>query len=106
MKKRPNLNTGKLTRTATKRNYGVLTDASKDLNRSLGDKSGRTVSMRTAHGLKKSFNLNKMSDDTAEDIVHGAMIATTALLNSKDSGDKAIDAFMTFALMTFYQDGK
>ena len=38
------------------RNYGALSEVSKTINYSLGDRSGRSVSMRTAQGFKKSFN--------------------------------------------------
>lgn len=89
-----------------KRNYGFLTDASKAINEGLGDKSGRTVSMRTAHGFKNTFDLENMDDDTAEDIVHGGMIASAALLASKNEGAKIGGLLLLIGLVACYQNGK
>jgi hypothetical protein len=86
-------------------NYGALTDISKDLNAFLGDKSGRTVSRRTAHGLKNGLNLD-MDDDAAETIVHGGMIATTTLLKSKDETSNGIGFLLLAALVACYVKGE
>ncbi len=89
------------------RNYGALTDLSKAANELLGDKSGRTVSMRTAHGFKNVFNLNdEMTDNTAEDIVHAGMLASVALLSSKNDGAKIGGLFLALSLAACYQNGK
>lgn len=90
-----------------KRNYGLLTDASKTINEALGDKTGRTVSMRTAHGFKNTFNLNETIDDnTAEDIVHTGMLASAALLTNKSDGAKIVGALLLLGLIGCYQNGK
>ena len=68
------------TLTTSIRNFGVLTDISKGINYSLGDRSDRTVSMRTAHGLKRALNQPEMHDDTAEDIAHFGMIGAALIL--------------------------
>lgn len=89
-----------------KTNYGVLTDVSKGINEAFGDKSGRTVSRRTAHGFKRSFKKSNMHDDDAEFIVHGAMVTSGALLKSKSSGAQAAGLLLLFGLFACYQDGK
>lgn len=96
MKKVKNINT----------NYGVLTDVSKGLNQFLGDTSGRTVSLRTAHGFKNLFNVKSMDDDATEFIVHGGMIAATKLLNSKKETDRSNGFMLSMALFLCYQAGK
>jgi hypothetical protein len=87
-------------------NYGILTDISKDLNQYLGDNSGRTVSMRAAHGFKNFFNAKSMDDESAEFIVHGGMIAAGKLLNSKKETDRSNGLLLSIALLVFYQAGK
>jgi hypothetical protein len=87
-------------------NYGVLTDISKGLNYTLGDRTGRTVSMRTAQGFKTAFKLDNMSDDDAEDIVHLGMVATAGLLTSKNNGAKAGGLLVLLGLVACYQNGK
>jgi len=89
-----------------KRNYGVLTDTSKTINEILGDRSGRTVSMRTAQGFKKTIKLSEMSDNTAEDIVHTGMVASGALLISKNPKAKVAGLFLLLGLISFYQYGR
>lgn len=89
-----------------KTNYGVLTDVSKGLNQFFGDNSGRTVSLRTAHGFKNFFNAKSMDDDTAEFIVHGGMVAATTLLNSKNETDRSSGVMLSLTLFVFYQVGK
>lgn len=91
--------------TGYKRNYGALTEGSKLLNEILGDKSGRTVSRRTAQGFKNTFGLNEMSDDKAEDIVHVGMIASGGLLASKSRGAKAAGLLLALGLFVAYQNG-
>lgn len=86
------------------RNYGILTDASKELNEFFGDDSGRTISLRTSHGFKKAFNLD-ISDETAEDIVHLTM-ATSAYNLLNKNGNKTIGALSLLALLALYQKGK
>ena len=90
----------------TTANYGVLTDVSKDMNQFFGDNSGRTVSLRTAHGFKNFFNAKSMDDDAAEFIVHGGMVAATKLLNSKKETDRSKGFMLSMALFVFYQAGK
>ena len=51
-----NMTTRVLTTTTARRDFGALTDVSKELNQMFGDKSGRTVSMRTTHGFKDAFS--------------------------------------------------
>ncbi len=90
----------------TKTNYGVFTDVSKGLNKFFGDTSGRTVSLRTAHGFKNFFNAKSMDDDTAEFIVHSGMVTATKLLNSKKETDNSSGVLLSLALFVFYQAGK
>ena len=90
------------------RNYGPLTDVSKATNQLLGDSTGRTVSMRTAQGFKKSLNLN-ISDNDSEDIAHLLMIASVISLiyASKNSdGAKVIGLILLIGLIFFYLEGK
>lgn len=89
-----------------KSSYGALTDASKELNKILGDTSGRTVSRRTAHGLKNFFNAKSMDDDAAELIVHGGMVAASRLLKSTKESEKSNGILLSFALLICYQAGK
>lgn len=86
--------------------YGVLTDFSRELNYIVGDRSGRSVSRRTAHGIKNSFKLADMSDKKAEDIAHGAMVASAGLLASKSDGAKACGFLLLVGLLACYQEGK
>ena len=94
--------------TLTKRNFGGLTDLSKDINHALGDRSGKSVSVRTAHGFKRAFNLsdNDMHDNTAEDIVHAGMLASGALLSAKSDGAKVGGLFLLLALFACYHNGR
>lgn len=87
-------------------NYGILTEISKELNKAVGDHSGRTLSRRTAHGLRKSFDLRNVSDEEAEAIAHTAMIASGICLSSKDSETKLFGSLLTIALVVLYQNGK
>ncbi|HTA81463.1 MAG TPA: hypothetical protein VK783_00885 [Bacteroidia bacterium] len=98
----------KVTIIKPERNYGALTEASKSLNRALGDRTGRTVSIRTAHGFKRAFNLSDydMDDNTAEDIVHGGMTVATALISSKSDGAKVGGILLLLGLFVCYQSGK
>lgn len=89
-----------------KTNYGALTEISKNFNQAFGDRSGRSISLRSAHGFKKVFKAHDMSDDDAEHIVHGGMVAATYLLNSKDDGAKFTGVLLSFGLFIFYQEGK
>ncbi len=87
------------------RNYGMLTDASKALNKAFGDETGRTVSMRSAHGFKNTFNLPHMDDNTAEDIMHAGMIGAGGLLSSRNDGAKAVGVLLLAALVCCYRNG-
>ena len=89
----------------SKRNYGWFTDLSKDINYALGDRTDRSVSRRTAQGLKRTFN-SKMHDDDAEDVAHAAMVATGLLLKSKNDNAKVGGLFMLFGLFICYQNGQ
>ncbi len=86
------------------RDYGVLTDMSEGLNEFFGDTSGRTVSLRTSHGFKKTFGLN-ISDETAEDVMHAGMIYSAHNLLSKN-GNRGAGFLSLIALIAFYQNGK
>ena len=87
-------------------NYGALTDFSKALNDMVGDKTGRTVSHRTASGLKKIFKVEEMSNDDAEHIVHAGMAAAGILVSSKDENLMATGALLGLGLFICYQEGK
>lgn len=87
------------------RDYGILSDASKSANRLLGDTSGRSISMRTAHGFKKTFQAD-ISDNTAEDIVHFGMAATVGLLSSESEGARAGGILLGLGLLFMYQNGQ
>jgi len=90
----------------SQRDYGALSELSKSINYSLGDRSGRSVSMRTAQGFKKSFKLENMHEDDAEDIVHIGMIATSTLVSSKDDNAKFVGLLLGLALGVWYSNGK
>jgi hypothetical protein len=95
-----------LTTTTTRRDFGALTDVSKELNQMFGDKSGRTVSMRTTHGFKDAFNLQTMHDDDAEDLVHGLMVLTPILLKHKSDTANAVGVILLAGLVGCYLNGK
>lgn len=96
-----------ITYTATKqRNFGFLTEVSKEINYSLGDYTDRTVSMRTAHGYKRAFNRHDIDDNTAEDIVHLIMTAAPILVSQKNDGAKAVGILVFAALFGLYQQGR
>ena len=86
--------------------YGVLTDISRNLNAAFGDTTGRTISRRTAHGLKRSLNLHHIDNDSAELIVHSGLVATGALLKSKSETSQGIGILLGAALWGLYQEGK
>ena len=86
------------------RDYGVLTDISEGLNKFFGDTSGRTVSLRTSHGFKKTFNLD-ISDKLAEDVMHSGMVYSAYNLFSK-KGNKIVGLLSLIALIALYQNGK
>jgi len=87
------------------RDYGVLSDLSKSTNYLLGDKSGRSVSMRTAHGLKNTLAPN-ISDNAAEDIVHIGMIASGGLVFCKNDNAKLLGCLLLLLLILSYQAGR
>lgn len=88
------------------RNFGILTDISKELNQIFGDQSGRTVSMRTTHGFKNAFNLHAMHDNDAEDLVHGLMVLTPILLKHESDTANAIGVILLSGLVGCYLNGK
>lgn len=92
------------------RNFGVGTEISKGINEALGDTSGRTVSRRTAHGLKKILDKPEMHDDVAEDIVHGGMIGALLILLSggqrRNNFMLGLLVFLLIVLFIFYHIGK
>lgn len=90
----------------SERDYGILSDASKTLNYALGDRTGRSISIRTAQGLKKAFNLSDMHEDTAEDIVHIGMVATAALVKSKNENAKFFGILLGLGLTACYLSKK
>ena len=83
--------------------YGELTKVSENLNSFFGDTSGRTVSRRTAHGFKKTFNLS-IHDELAEDIMHSGMLYTAHNLLSK-GGNRSAGFLSLVALVALYQNG-
>lgn len=90
----------------SERDYGVLSDVSKTLNYALGDRTGRSVSMRTAQGFKKLFKVDNMHEDTAEDIVHLGMIATASLVTSKNDNAKLLGLLLGIGLTICYLNGE
>lgn len=86
------------------RDYGVLTDISEGLNEFFGDESGRTVSLRTSHGFKKTFGLN-ITDKTAEDIMHSGMIFSAYNLFA-EKGNRTVGFLSLIGLIALYQNGK
>lgn len=90
----------------SERDYGVLSDVSKTINYALGDRTGRSVSMRTAQGFKNSFKLDDMHEDTAEDIVHLGMVATASLVNSKNDNAKLLGLLLGIGLTVCYLNGE
>ena len=86
------------------RDYGFLTEISEDLNYFFGDTSGKTISLRTSHGLKKTFNLN-ISDAYAEDLIHAGMITTAYNLFNKN-GNRVVGFLSIIALFALYQNGQ
>jgi hypothetical protein len=91
---------------SNKVNYGVITDVSKSLNQFFGDQTGRTVSVRTAHGFKNIFNCPEMEEDAAEFIVHTGMVTAYTLLKSKKESDNGSGLLLSLGLLLCYQSGK
>ncbi len=91
---------------STKANYGIITDVSKSLNQFLGDETGRTVSVRTAHGFKNVFNCPEMDEDAAEFIVHTGMAAAYSLLKSEKDSENGAGLMLSLGLLLCYQSGK
>jgi len=89
-----------------KRDFGTLTDISRDLNQMFGDESGRTVSVRTTHGFKDAFNLKTMHDEDAEDLIHGLMALTPILLSRKSDTANAVGILLLAGLIGCYLNGK
>ena len=100
------MNNRTLAVTKMKRDFGGLTDLSKDLNKMFGDQSGRTVSMRTTHGFKDAFNLQTMHDEDAEDLVHGLMVLTPILLKQESEAANAVGVILLAGLVGCYLNGK
>lgn len=80
-------------------------DNSRFINALVGDKTGRTISLRTGQGVKKSLNLN-ISDREAVDITHTAMLAGGLLLCSKNTTTKNIGLGIGATLFLAYHAGK
>lgn len=78
---------------------------SKELNMSFGDESGRSISRRIGHGFKDVTSLN-ISDQTAEDIVHVGMLASTAGIFSKNPKAQIAGAIGATALFLLYHAGR
>ncbi|MBI3235847.1 MAG: hypothetical protein HYZ42_17730 [Bacteroidetes bacterium] len=97
---------GTLTIVKKKRDFGALTEISKELNIMFGDQTGRTVSMRTAHGFKDAFNLRDLDDESSEDLVHGLMTLTPILLSKKNDTANAIGVVLLAGLVGCYLNGK
>jgi hypothetical protein len=89
-----------------KTNYGTLTEISKSLNFTFGDKSDRSVSKRTAHGLINTFNLQNVDEELAEHIVHGGMLLTAGLLLSKNKNSVVVGIGILLLLIIIYWNGK
>lgn len=87
-------------------NYGAFTDFSKALNQVLGDRSGRTISIRAAHGFIKLFKAQQMNAQEAEFLVHSGMVAAGTLLKSKDERAQLTGFGLSFALFLCYHAGK
>jgi hypothetical protein len=86
--------------------YGVLTELSKSWNFALGDKTDRSVSRRTAHGLMNTFKLPNMNAEQAEDIAHAGMVFTAALLLSKNKNSVITGIGILALLIILYWNGK
>jgi len=87
------------------KNYGLPSDMSRAANKFLGDDSGRSISLRTAHGLKKSLDLN-ISDDAAVNLTHAGMLATGLLMASKNSALRTGGLCLLGGFVALYQNGK
>lgn len=96
--------------TTSTKNYGVFTDISKGINSALGDTTGRTVSRRTAHGFKVMTSSNNMHDDSAEFIVHmamiGAVLGGTMATSNKGRNVVILVIFLLVLLFICYHLGK
>jgi len=86
--------------------YGVVTIISKELNSILGDKSGRSISMRTSHGFKNSLKLRNIHDNDVELIVHVGILAMATLLTQKRERAKGFGAALLLGLILCYWKGK
>ncbi len=97
-------NNNKLPSFKSERNYGPLTDVSKLVNTIFGDKSSRTVSMRTTHGFQNILRLN-ISEQDAEDIVHLAMVGSLLLVKSKNKTANTLGILLIAGLFVCYHNG-
>lgn len=89
-----------------RKNFGVWTELSKSVNRFFGDNSGRTVSRRTAQGMKEVFNRHDINDRSAEKITHVGMIATLGMILSRNKDVRNLGFIMLFVLIGVYLIGK
>ncbi len=87
-------------------NYGSLTELSRSLNESLGDRSGRTISYRTAQGVIRILNANGVSENTAEDLAHIGMFATALLLKSRYKKERRNGQWLLLSLFICYHAGR
>ena len=78
---------------------------SKNANHLLGDRSGRTISTRTANGFQQISPAN-VGEDNAVHIVHGAMVFALLFLCSKNKILRGIGAFLALTIILCYQLGK
>lgn len=78
---------------------------SKELNLLFGDKTGRSISRRTAHGFKNVTGL-KITSRESEVIMHGAMLASAAGLSSKNPTVRTLGGIGATALFLLYHAGK
>lgn len=88
------------------RNFGGVTDISKEINAFFGDTTGRSISMRTAHGFKRALKRKDMDDNTAEDIVHATMTLAPILLKQKNDAANGVGTLLIIALLGCYWNGK
>ena len=83
----------------------TLSAFSKDANYLLGDRSGRTISTRTANGFQE-ISPATVEENNAVHIAHGAMVVTFFSLFSKNNIIKLIGFILGLILLFCYLIGK
>lgn len=78
---------------------------SKELNLFFGDRTGRSISRRTAHGFKDVTGLN-ITDRDSEFLMHTVMIGTFLGLNSSKSQTRTAANVGLGALFLLYHAGR